>query len=138
MKNPMSVGGFLQVGGVVLVLVGIFSYLPFLNTPETSIFGSAWWFDGTEGIVHILLGVVAIAASYVLSGDLARWLVIVVGVVALLFAVYGLILPAGSLAAPNIGPANLESPLDSILHLVVGVWALYAAFMGKSMMEAKM
>ncbi len=132
MKNPLSVAGFLQVGGVVLILVAILSYLPFTNNPDTSIFGSAWWFDGGEGIAHLVLGIVAIAAAYVVPANLQRPLVIVVGVVALLFALYGLILPPGSPTALNtFGLGNLESPLDTILHLVVAVWALYAAFAGE-------
>jgi len=38
--------------------------------------------------------------------------------------------------ANTFGVANLESPADDILHLVVGVWALAAAFrpMGMPMM----
>jgi hypothetical protein len=137
MDKYLSVKGFLFYGGIVLIIVGILSYLPFTNA-SGSIFGAFWWFDGTEGIVHILLGVVAIAASYILSGDLARWLVIVVGVVSLLFAVYGLFLPQGPIGAANIAGANLESPMDSILHLVVGVWALYAAFVAKPAMSRAM
>jgi hypothetical protein len=131
MKNPLTPRGFLQVGGVVLILVGILSYLPFTNSPTTSIFGRYWWFDSTEGVVHILLGVVAIAASYVLNADLARWLAILVGIVALLFAILGLFLDQSGTTTMNIGPANLESPMDTILHLVVAVWALYASFVTK-------
>jgi succinate dehydrogenase hydrophobic anchor subunit len=135
MDRFLSVKGFLFWGGVVLIIVGILSYLPFTNA-SGSIFGAFWWFDGTEGVVHIALGVVAIAASYILSGDLARWLVIAVGVVALLFAIYGLILPQGPIGSANIDGANLESPMDSILHLFVAVWALYAAFVGRPAMAS--
>lgn len=135
MGRFLSVKGFLFYGGIVLIVVGILSYLPFTNSPETSIFGRYWWFDGTEGVVHILLGVVAIAASYALSGDLARWLVILVAATALVFAVWGLFLDQSATALMNIGPANLESPVDSILHLVVFLWAGYAAFMSKSEMK---
>lgn len=123
MKNPLTPGGFLQVGGVVLIIVGLLSYI----LPGGSLLGNAWWFDGTEGVVHILLGVVAIAASYVLGADLQRTLTIVVGVVALLFGILGFFLPQGPLGSMNIGPANLESPMDNILHLFVAAWALYSA-----------
>jgi hypothetical protein len=38
---------------------------------------------------------------------------------------------------PNtFGVANLESPSDDVLHLAVGVWALYAAFIGKEITPA--
>ena len=131
MDKFLSVKGFLLYGGIVLVIVGLLSYI----LPGGVLIAGAWQFDNTEGIVHILLGVVAIAASYVLSGDLARYLVIAVGVVALLFGIYGFILSG---PPPNtFGVANLENPLDNILHLFVAAWALYAAFMGKPAM-AKM
>ena len=134
MSRFLTPKGFLMYGGIVLIIVGLFSYLPFLNSPATSIFGRYWWFDGTEGVVHILLGVVAIAASYVLDEELARWLTIVVAIVALLFAVLGLFLDQGPTTLTNIGPANLESPMDTILHLVVFLWAAAAAFLRRTAM----
>jgi hypothetical protein len=132
MSRFLTPKGFLMYGGIVLILVGILSYLPFINSPQTSIFGRYWWFDGTEGVVHIGLGVIAIIASYVLTGDLAKWLTIIVALVALLFAVLGLFLDQGASTVMNIGPANLESPMDSILHLVVAVWAGYAGLMSRA------
>ncbi|HEY6203434.1 MAG TPA: hypothetical protein VI056_10365 [Candidatus Limnocylindria bacterium] len=32
--------------------------------------------------------------------------------------------------------SNLESPADDLLHLIVGAWARYAAFMGRATMRA--
>jgi len=56
-----------------------------------------------------------------------RWIVILLGIVALFFAIYGFAVGGG--AEPNtFGISNLESQSDDILHLVVGVWALYAAW----------
>jgi hypothetical protein len=65
---------------------------------------------------------------------LQKWLVVAVGLFALVATAYGFAV-AGN-ASPNVGFANLESPADDILHLVVGVWALAAAFrpMGASAM----
>ncbi len=136
MYNPLTSKGFLQVGGVVLIVVGLLSFI----LPGGALLGETWWFDATEGYVHILLGVVALAAAYVLPANLQKPLVIVVGVVALLVGIYGFFLPAGTMQRYNLGPANLENPLDNILHLFVAVWALYAAFMGKPemAMEKKM
>ncbi len=134
MYNPLSSKGFLQVGGVVLILVGLLSYI----LPGGALLGEAWWFDGAEGIAHLTLGVVAIAAAYVLPANLQKPLVVVVGVVALLFGVYGFVLPAGSMTKYNLGVANLENPLDNILHLFVAAWALYASLVSKAMPESKM
>ena len=56
-----------------------------------------------------------------------RWIVILLGLVSLFFAVYGFSV-AGNPAPNTFGLANLENPFDNVLHLVVGVWALYAAW----------
>jgi len=53
-------------------------------------------------------------------------IVILVGIIALFFGVYGFMV--GGASTPNtFGLTNLESPADNLLHLVVGVWALAAA-----------
>ena len=45
---------------------------------------------------------------------------------------------AGNTPPNTFGISNLESPADDILHLVVGIWALAAAFLGTRMsMPAK-
>jgi hypothetical protein len=41
--------------------------------------------------------------------------------------VYGF-LQAGQPVPNTFGLANLENPADNLLHLVVGAWALYAAW----------
>jgi len=120
--------GFLMVGGVVLLLVGVLGFF-ILNNPSLSFF----WLDNSENYAHVGLGVIALAALYVpgLNSMLApyyRWIVILVGLIALFFGVYGFILPAGSPAAPNtFGLANLELG-DNLLHLVIAAWAFLAAF----------
>ncbi len=123
---------FLQIGGAVLLLLGILGALGIFSKANTPWF----WLDNGENVAHIVLGVVALAASFLLKdANLQKWLVAVVGVVALFFAVYGLVVI--NAAEPNtFGLANLEGS-DDILHLVVGIWALYAAFMGKMPMMAK-
>jgi hypothetical protein len=120
--------GFLIVGGAVLLLLGLLGFL-ILKDPSMSFF----WLDTSENIAHTALGIVALAAAFVpgLKDSLApyyRWLVILVGVIALFFGVYGFLLPAGSASAPNtFGLANLELG-DNLLHLVVAAWAFLAAF----------
>lgn len=127
MSTAFTPKGFLMIGGVVLVLLGIVGYLNIFT--EASV--PAFWLDTPENVAHIGLGVIALAAVYVpgLNTALApyyRWIVALVGVIGIFFAVYGQFLASGS---PNtFGIANLESPLDNLLHLVVGVWALWAAY----------
>lgn len=116
--NPKQ---FLQIGGVVLVVVGILGFIGVLGpTADRSIFGETWFFDNVENWAHLIIGVVGLIASYTLGAAHQKMLTQAVGVFALLVAVYNLF-------GTNLGGANLQRPLDFILHLVVGVWAMWAA-----------
>jgi sulfite exporter TauE/SafE len=119
----------LLIGGIVLLLLGIVGYAGVFSDTK-----SAFYLDTGENVAHTVLGIVAIAAAYLLKdANLQKWLVVVVGVVALFFGVYGFIVASNT--PPNtFGISNLESPADDILHLVVGIWALAAAFMPRGMM----
>lgn len=128
--------GFLIVGGAVLLVLGLIGFV-ILKDASLSFF----WLDTSENIAHVALGAVALAAVYVpgLNDTLKpyyRWIVILVGLIALFFGVYGFIVPAGSLASPNtFGLANLELG-DNLLHLVVAAWAFAAAYMPSRMMAS--
>ena len=129
--NPKQ---FLQIGGAILLVLGIAGYAGVFNDTK-----SFFYLDNGENVIHTILGVVAIGASFLLKDAmLQKWLVVAVGVFALVATAYGFAV-AGN-ASPNVGFANLESPADDILHLVVGVWALAAAFrpmgMAAPMMKA--
>lgn len=120
--NILTPKGFLQVGGIVLVVVGILGFFLIGPTPEQSIFGGAWWFDAYENWAHLVIGVVALIATYSLSdAAMQKWLVGIVGIFALLAGISGFF-------SPNFLGANMENPLDNILHLVVGIWGLTAAY----------
>lgn len=124
---------FLTIGGAVLVLLAIVGYLGVFSTE-----GSFFWLDSGENVAHLFLGVVALAAVYVpgLNSALAPFykpIVILVGVIALFFGVYGFLV-AGQPVPNTFGAANLESPADNLLHLVVGAWALWAAMRKQPMM----
>lgn len=88
--------------------------------PSLSIFGDFWWFDNAENVAHTVLGVVGLAAAFVLSRDMQKTLVLLLGVLGILVGLYNFV-------SPSLLGANLESPADLLLHLVVGAWALYAA-----------
>ena len=116
-----NVKTFLTYGGWVLVIVGILGFF-LIGPTEASLFGNSWWFDNAENWAHLVLGVVALLLVYVVkNNELNKWVTILVGLFALIATVSGFL-------NPNFLGANLENPLDNILHLVVGVWALGAGF----------
>lgn len=122
---------FLIAGGAVLLLLGIVGYLN-IFTEEAY---PAFWLDSGENVAHTVLGVVALAAVFVpgLNSALApyyRPIVILVGLIALFFGVYGFVVAGDTSGANTFGVANLETA-DNILHLVVAAWAFASAFMGR-------
>ena len=121
----MNFGGpntFLKVGGVVLVLLGLVGLFALNNASATPFF----WLDSGENYAHLVLGVVALIAAFSLGEGMQKQLTVLVGVVALLFGIWGFFLGSN---IPNFyGLSNLENPADNVLHLVVGVWALVSAF----------
>jgi len=120
--------GFLMLGGIVLLVLGLVGIAGVFS--DTS---SPFWLDSGENVAHVALGVVALAALYVpgLNSALApyyRWIVLLVGVIALFFGLYGFVVAGDTSGANTFGLANLESPADNVLHLVVAAWALLAGW----------
>jgi len=133
--------GFLTVGGVVLLVLGLIGFVFLKGSPTESALGSFFWLDNAENYAHLALGIVALAAVYVpgLNSALApyyRWIVILVGLIALFFGVYGFI-ANGAAPTNTFGLTNLELG-DNLLHLIVAGWAFAAAFWApKSMMMGR-
>lgn len=124
--NPKQ---FLTIGGVILLLLGVLG----LILPGGEILGKSWYLTSGENVAHLFLGLVALAAVFApglkdLLSPYYKPIVILVGIVALFFGVYGFVV-ANEPPLNTFGLANLETPYDNILHLVVGVWALAAAMM---------
>lgn len=132
--NILTPRGFLMAGGIILVLVAVLGYLGIIGpTPGMSLFGATWYFTDLENLIHLVFGIVALAAYYMLKdAGLTKTLVILVGIVSALGVVIGFMVSGDP--SPNANLAgimgNLESPMDTILHIVVAVWAFYAGFMG--------
>lgn len=125
--NPKQ---FLVVGGAVLVLVAVLGFFGVIGpTTDKSLFGETWVFTQPENWAHLVLGVVALIAAFVLPSMTQKWLVVLVGVLALVVGIWGFTVAEKSF--PNFfGGSNLENVADNVLHLVIGVWALLAS-MGK-------
>jgi hypothetical protein len=128
MGSVLTPKGFLTWGGAVLLLLGIVGFLGVFS--KTAV--PAFYLDNGENIAHTFLGIVALAIVFIpglnsMFAPYYRWIVVLLGIVALFFAVYGFYV--GGNPDPNtFGVSNLESPADDILHLVVAAWALYAAW----------
>ena len=119
---------FLSAGGSILLLVGVSGYAGVFTEAGSPSF----WMDPAENAVHAGLGLASLATLF--APGLKTWmapnqraLVALIAAVTLLLGVYGFALPAGSSAEPNLfGVANLESPVDNLLHLVIGTVAAAA------------
>jgi len=115
--NFMGSKKFLLWIGWFLVLLGVVGY--FIG----DLWLPVWGFSGSENLAHIVVGVVMLAAAYwARTRALFDWLVVAVGVLALFFAGYGWFVDANFR-----GLANLEQ-LDNIVHLVIGLWALWVVW----------
>lgn len=117
----MNPNQFLKIGGAALVLLGVLGFFLIGPTADSSIFGSAWWFDSGENYGHLLLGIVALIAAFAIPASAQKTLVMVLGIVGVLVGLYSLFVSTDFLGA------NLENPADTILHIVVGAWALWAS-----------
>ena len=119
--------GFLMIGGAVLVIIGVIGFL--------NVFTSQGFYLTTgENVAHLAIGAIALGAVFLpgVKSTLRpyyRSLVIAIGLVALFFAVYGLLLPGGNPPTDlNLfGLANLEL-WDSAINFIVFIWAFAAAF----------
>jgi hypothetical protein len=127
---------FLIFGGIVLLALGLIGFAGVFSKTSTP----AFWLDAGENWAHTGLGIIALAAVFVpgLNSALApyyRWIVILVGIVALFFAVYGFV--QSTATEPNtFGISNLENPADNILHVVVAAWAFASAMRSPSTTRA--
>ncbi len=124
MSYILSPKGFLQVGGVVLVLVAVLGFVGVIGPTAESLFGSFWYFDNAENIAHFVLGVIALALAFWAGAEIQKWITVAVGAIAIIAALWSLFgaIPDGS----NLLGAQLQNPADTVLHVVVGVWALVA------------
>ena len=122
----LSPEGFLKVGGVVLVLVAILGFIGVIGPSADSLFNSWWYFDNAENWAHLVLGIVGLIVAFALPVAAKKGLVVVLGIVGVLVGLYSILgsVPGGT----SLWGASLQNPADTLLHLVVGAWALVAGF----------
>jgi hypothetical protein len=132
--NPKQ---FLLLSGIIFVALALLGVYGLGPSVDKSTLGSFFWLDNRENSAHLVLGIIALLAFFFLKDTrLMRWLVIIVGVVALLATIIGF-MSASDMSGSNFySLANLENPAENILNLAIAVWAFYAAFMGKGKQAA--
>lgn len=122
----LSPQGFLKIGGVVLVLVAVLGFIGVIGPTSDTLFGGYWYFDNAENWAHLVLGIAALVAAFWFPASFNKMLVMVLGVIGVLVGLYSLFgpMPEGA----TLMGAMLQNPTDTLLHLVVGAWALIAGF----------
>ncbi len=111
---------YAQVLGIVLTVVGILGFIPAL-APNNNLLG-IFAINPAHDVVHILSGVVGLAAGFLASGRYARWYAGIFGVV------YGLVTIIGFIQMTTvlgIIPVNLA---DNLLHTAIAVVSLVVFF----------
>ncbi|HLW03811.1 MAG TPA: DUF4383 domain-containing protein [Ktedonobacterales bacterium] len=111
---------YAQVLGIVLTAVGILGFIPALSS-DGNLLG-IFAINPAHNVVHLLSGIVGLAAGFFGSGQYARWYAGVFGVV------YGLVTVVGFIQATTvlgIIPVNLP---DNLLHTAIAIVSLVVFF----------
>jgi hypothetical protein len=111
---------FLQFGGLAFLALGIVGFL------MPNIGGAYLWFDIPENYAHLITGIVAVVLAPMPIGTTKKWLVLLIGLLAVFFGIIGFLV-AGNEPPNFYGITNLENPLENAIHLTLGIWALMAA-----------
>lgn len=113
---------FATVLGVVLLLVGL---VGFAMNPVLGVFGVST----VHNLIHVVSGIVGIAAGLAMMGMHAKKFNIVFGFVYLLVAAVGFF---GVVAVTELLGFSMGNPLaDNLLHLVIAIAALGVGFGAK-------
>lgn len=121
----MTTKSFLIWGGWMLVLLAVLGVIGVIGpSPEESLFGATWYFNGRENLVRLALGVLCLIAAVAAPRPLQRLLVGAIALAYLALGAASFFLPANE---PLFMGLTLEDPYDSILHLVLGLWAAGSA-----------
>jgi hypothetical protein len=123
----MDIKMWAKVFGVVLLVAGL---LGFLLAPNGMLFGILDT-DFTQNAIHTIVGIIALIVGFKAVG-MARTFFRVIGVVYVLVAVLGFVSGSTVLGLMSVNMA------DNVLHLAVGVVALWVGFMMKSRMDSNM
>ncbi len=111
---------YAQVLGIVLTAVGILGFVDAL-APGGNLLG-IFAINPMHNVIHLLSGVVGLAAGFLGSGAYARWYAGVFGLVYALVTVVGFI---QSTTVLGLIPVNLP---DNLLHALIAIASLVVFF----------
>lgn len=116
--NPKQ---YLQWLGVILVILAVVGFL------MPNLAGDFLSFDPLENWAHLILGIVALVLSPLPLGDLKKWIVFLASIGMVIIGFLGFL--NANNPAPNFyGLVNFENPVDNVLHVLLGLWGLWASF----------
>lgn len=123
---------FLEIGGVVFIVLGFLGLIGLTGpTPERSIFGSYWWFDVRESLGFLVLGIITLISAYASSMNVQAFLTTAIGWAGILVGLYGFFW------STRFFGVNLESPLDNLLAIGLGGWAMWSVYGEEYVLRSK-
>ena len=102
--------------GVVLTVIGILGFIPGLTTGGNLL--GIFAVDTVHNIVHLMTGIVGLAAGLSPNLQYARWYALAFGVV------YGLVTIIGFIQGTTVLGLFVVNVWDNVLHLVIAASAL--------------
>ena len=115
---------YAQVLGAVLLLVGILGFISPL-TPSNNLLG-IFAINPLHNVIHILSGVVGLAAGFAAGGAYARWYAGIFG------AVYALVTVVGFIQGSTVLGLIPVNTADNLLHTAITLSALAVYFTTRS------
>ena len=118
---------FLKWSGMLLVAAAILGYFGLGPSANASALGNYLYFDTNQSIIHLMLGLIALAAARFDNETLHRYVTAILGIIAITVTAYSFY--RVSAPTPNLFLANIETPWESLLYLAFGLWALWVVLM---------
>ena len=107
------------VFGIVFIIIGIAGYIP--GFTNDGVLLGIFMVDGLHNVIHLLSGILAIAAVWG-AGSYTRLYFQVFGVV------YALVTIVGFIQGTSVLGLIMVNTADNVLHLVIAAVALWAGF----------
>lgn len=123
----MQYTSFLRISSIILTVAGVLGFLGLGPTANSSLLGSYLYFDSIQSIIHLLLAAITFAALMSKNEDVQRYITAAIGVITITVTAYSFYRLGAP--TPNIYAINIEVPLESLVYLAYGLWALWVVLM---------